>query len=71
MWHGTRETNPEEIWSSTDGLMINFANEGMWGRGLYFAVKASYSKNYAHLIEKENLIGMLLVKVLVGESVET
>jgi hypothetical protein len=43
LWHGTKATDPKNIWESTDGFLINFSNQGMWGRGIYFARNASYS----------------------------
>ena len=68
LWHGTRTTSPEVIWSTPDGIVINFANPGMWGRGIYFAVNASYSTAYAY--NNGRTKGMFLVKVIVGESVQ-
>lgn len=33
------------------GLNINYSNDGMWGKGIYFAVNASYScPAYSHQI---------------------
>ena len=70
LWHGTRGLNPEQIWSTPDGIVINFANPGMWGRGIYFAVNASYSVNYAHRESNEENApkGMFFVKVITGCS---
>lgn len=42
LWHGTRKNNPIQIYTH-DGLNINYASEGYWGKGIYFAVNASYS----------------------------
>ncbi len=39
LWHGTRNTNPEDVYSK-DGLNIAYSSDGMWGRGIYFAVNA-------------------------------
>jgi hypothetical protein len=30
--------------------MMQYSSAGMWGRGLYFAAKASYSHSYAYTI---------------------
>jgi hypothetical protein len=48
LWHGTSKCDPKLIWESSDGFTINFSNDGMWGRGLYFAQNASYSNNYSY-----------------------
>jgi hypothetical protein len=42
LWHGTGDANPEMIYKG-DGLNINYANGGYWGRAIYFAVNAIYS----------------------------
>ena len=47
-WHGTSKTPPEKIYNGEEGFNQNFSNDGMWGRGLYFAENASYSDNYAY-----------------------
>ena len=49
VWHGTSARNPASIYEDEqDGFMMQYAAEGMWGRGLYFADKAEYSNNYCH-----------------------
>ena len=66
LFHGTRNTNPKEIYDSEEGFDMRFCTSGMWGLANYFAVNASYSHSYAH----KNLNGqleMFLVKVLEGE----
>ena len=47
LFHGTQVV--EKIVNSIDiTFNINFANDGMWGKGLYFATRAKYSdKGYA------------------------
>jgi hypothetical protein len=43
LWHGTRGNVPLQIYSK-DGFNINYANSsGALGKGIYFAVNASYS----------------------------
>jgi hypothetical protein len=39
----------------------------MWGTGIYFAEKASYSNNYAHVTE-DDLKQMFLTIVITGDS---
>ena len=49
VWHGTGKTDPAIIHSDLqDGFMMQYSDVGMWGRGLYFAERASYSNDYAH-----------------------
>lgn len=44
MWHGTRGHDARLIANSKDGFSTQHAaDSGMWGRGVYFAVNASYS----------------------------
>ena len=67
VWHGTRTTDPRVIYEDeADGFMMQYSNEGMWGRGLYFAENASYSDSYAHVSQGNKCI--LLVKLLAGEE---
>ena len=48
VWHGTSNLDPSVIYDDLqDGFMMQFAAQGFWGRGLYFADKASYSSHYA------------------------
>jgi hypothetical protein len=42
LWHGTKGTAPANIYTK-DGLNIVYANDGMWGKGIYFAANANYS----------------------------
>ena len=49
------------------GFDIKYAREGMWGRGIYFAVNASYSHTYAHTDRAGNRL-MFLSKVYVGNA---
>jgi hypothetical protein len=54
LFHGTRETPPEQIAMSENGLNINYANNGVYGNGIYFADNAAYSQTYAHLTQVGN-----------------
>jgi len=47
LYHGTNSTAPEKIWNGTEGFDMRFSNSGMWGQGIYFATKASYSDGYS------------------------
>ena len=57
--------------------LSRFAAQGLWGRGIYFADKASYSKNYSHAPAnsqtnerpkaKKDELEMFLTRLIVGE----
>ena len=85
VWHGTSSLDPSVIYNDRqDGFMMQFAATGFWGRGIYFADKASYSHNYSHSpygkssVASTNERGtstsdereMFLTKLLVGNAVE-
>ena len=48
LFHGSRQTRPEQIYNSEKGFDFRFANQGLWGEGAYFAVSAQYSNAYAY-----------------------
>ena len=52
LFHGSRETAPELIYGSEDGLDFRFSNSGMYGRGIYFADNSQYSSTYGHPVKK-------------------
>jgi hypothetical protein len=66
LFHGTRGTNPEEIYRGTDSFDLRCSSGGLWGRGIYFAVNASYSDGYAH--HEGNVHKMFAAFVLTGNS---
>ena len=75
LFHGTRQTDPKNIYSSDAGFDVGHSRVGMWGAGNYFAVNASYSHHYAHV---KNVLGhsvplrkMLAAKVLTGLAFDT
>lgn len=67
LFHGTRSTAPEVIYKGKHGFDFRHSAEGMWGRGSYFAVNASYSHGYAHPVES-NLRQFFVAKVAIGEA---
>jgi len=69
LFHGTRDTLPSSIYQDEEGFDMRYSNPGMWGIGIYFAVKASYSDRYAHLLP-DGTKQLLLAKVLTGDSIE-
>jgi Poly(ADP-ribose) polymerase catalytic domain len=55
LWHGTRTTDPVEVILKGAGLTTAYANDGMWGKGIYFAVNANYScPNYSWRVPGQN-----------------
>ena len=61
--------------------MMQFSREGFWGRGIYFAAKASYSKNYSYTpnqttVQERAASGrtdekeMFLAKLLIGNKID-
>ena len=45
-----------------------FSEPGLWGRGNYFVVNASYSDSYAHSVHDTNMKKLLVAFVLTGLS---
>jgi hypothetical protein len=50
LYHGTRKTPPDKIYNSEEGFNINYSNEGLWGKGIYFALNSNYSNMYASVL---------------------
>ena len=69
LFHGTKVTQPSDIYQHEEGFDMRFGRAGMWGNGNYFAVKADYSDNYAYHLS-DGTKQMFLAKVLTGLSVE-
>ena len=71
LWHGTSKTDPRSIIATDAGLNINYSSDdNLWGKGIYFAVNASYScLNYSHKIaNQQNTYEVFLCEVVIGES---
>ena len=77
VWHGTRANDPRKICADqADGFMTQCSKTGMWGQGLYFAEKASYSHNYAYSATQRSGFfrsgtttkTLLFVNLVVGEE---
>lgn len=67
LFHGSSETDPNEIIESNIGYDVNFSRIGLWGRGIYFAESASYADNYAFRFRfGERCI--FLSQVFIGDS---
>lgn len=63
LFHGTRGTSPKKIIFGENGLDMRFSNNGMWGKGIYFAVNAKYSDDYSHHTKNEKQMFLCLVNV--------
>ena len=66
LFHGTSSHKPEEIYTGDASFDMRYCQSGMWGRGNYFAVNASYSHSYAHI--EGGVRQMLMANVLTGYS---
>ena len=67
LFHGTRNTDPSLIYSGEEGFDMRFCEQGMWGRGNYFAANALYSHAYSHRTH-DGMSKMFLACVVVGET---
>ena len=67
LFHGSSGTDPKEIYSGDSSFDMRFSANGMWGRGNYFAVNASYSNSYAYH-SANGVKKMLVAWVLTGVS---
>ena len=72
LFHGSRDTSPENICGSEEGFDMRFSRQGLWGLANYFAVKAYYSHHYAYSRDdQQGSKEIILAKVLTGDSVES
>ena len=70
LFHGSSQNNPKEIYKGEASFDVRFSRHGMWGRGNYFAMNASYSNGYAFKAESD-LMKMLAAWVLTGHSYQS
>ena len=47
LFHGSGKNDPVNIYKGDASFDMRFSRDGMWGKGNYFAVNASYSDGYA------------------------
>ena len=69
LFHGTRQTQPKDIYDSEQGFDSRLSSQGLWGEGTYFAVKFEYSNKYAHTLDTGHK-QIFLTQVLTGISCE-
>ncbi len=66
LFHGTRTKDPKDIYQGDAGFDMRFGDpNGLWGKGNYFAVNASYSDSYHHRTT-DGSRQMLMAHVLTG-----
>lgn len=72
MFHGTSSNDPKVIYGDIhhDGFHTNLSRAGMWGRGTYFAVNASYSGGGYSFTAPGGQKQMMLCQVLVGDTIK-
>jgi hypothetical protein len=71
MFHGTRETNPEIVYSGEQGLDCRHSGSGYFGIAAYSAEDALYSDSYRYNDPSSNgLAQMFLVRVAAGNICE-
>ena len=69
LFHGSSTTDPKDIYNGDSSFDMRFSRDGLWGKGNYFAVNASYSNSYAyHSKESVGVKKMLVAWVLTGYS---
>ena len=69
LFHGTRTNVPELVYKGDASFDMRFSDKGLWGRGNYFAVNASYSDVYSHRCQGAGgYRQMLVANVLTGYS---
>jgi len=79
-WHGTSSLNPDVVYNDNhDGFMMQYSQQGLYGRGLYFAERFEYSDCYSYrvnaakfpkggMMQEGEDREMFLVKLLVGQA---
>jgi hypothetical protein len=49
---------------------MRYSNPGMWGSGIYFAVNASYSNDYAFQNASDGSKSFFYAKVAIGQTIK-
>ena len=67
LFHGSRTKSANDLINNMEGLDPQFSSDnGLWGRAVYFATKASYSNDYAYRLPNGSR-QMLYCKVYIGK----
>ena len=67
LFHGTMDTKLSKIYTSEQSFDFCYSSYGLWGMGIYFTEKASYSHKYAHHFFDDTK-QLLLARVLTRET---
>ena len=67
LFHGSLKTPPVKIYESDEGFDFRFSDGGLWGKGAYFAVKASFSNHFSYK-DQNGHKQIFLASVLTGET---
>ena len=71
LFHGTRHTDPQTIISSDKGFDFRYgSDDSFWGKGTYFAVKASYCDSRFVYKTKDGMKQVFVARVLTGRSIK-
>lgn len=72
LFHGSKNTKPEDIYLGSQGLDMRFSRSGFFGQGIYFADNPNYSHDYCHIarLPEGDVCQMFLVFVIVGDACE-
>uniref|UniRef100_A0A7S3IGC6 PARP catalytic domain-containing protein n=1 Tax=Strombidium inclinatum TaxID=197538 RepID=A0A7S3IGC6_9SPIT len=76
MFHGPRNTEPKEIYTSDYGLDHRHSQQGYYGNGIYFSDNANYCHNYVHTGSDfvngnfKSVKQIFLCYVVAGESIK-
>ena len=53
LFHGTKNTKPEEIYLGEEGFDFRFSRPGFFGQGIYFAEDPAYSHTYNYQVSQD------------------
>lgn len=72
MWHGSRGVDSKKLALGEDGLNVLYANNAMWGPGIYSAQNASYScPGYSWPVPGlANTYEVFLCEFILGDSMQ-
>ena len=71
LFHGSAVLRvPDLLYDGEIGFQMQFSNAGMWGRGIYFAENASYSKSGYAFNNSDGTHSLFLARVALGDFIE-
>jgi hypothetical protein len=70
LFHGTRNNPPENIYKDEVGFDMRYSAQGLWGRGCYFALNASYSGCGYEYTLNSGQKQIFFARVAVGDAVK-